>query len=444
MKRSVAVLAPGVLLVAAVVTQRSYGQDEVPIELTFSPSNTVTGVQTQTAIGGGNAEATADGGNSISWSNSQADGGSGIGWSNSKAEGGVGWSDSSSSVNIKTTSTTNVKNRVPPLTTYHPYLPIFQHGGWGTINAYFPTGPSANDMVYQQVFDPSNADDVRAMRGILGSLGFQGPVEMIGGLINGIGTLFGGPDRFHHGRGVEIINAVVRERRPKDKPLFVFIDSYIDPDRLRDAGYAYVGRLSFEGKTNRNWDHVYNAAIAEALPWDVDILLVSGGMKGVTVGSNTSLSSGGGYGQPDFSLSLFGGVSKGVTEGKGEAVLSASAFRYCPELIQRRRSYDALLQKICKQPGPGTVATAAAPSRPAAQPAAAATPAPRQAASPRQAAAPSQAVAAAAAAERPAVVARNTNRTSPGIKVSHELWNKAGFSGPVKYVTLTDSPPGSQ
>jgi hypothetical protein len=296
--------------------------------------------------------------------------------------------------------------------------------------------------VYQRVFDPSNADDVRDMRGILGSLGFQGPVEMIGGFVNGIATLFGAPDRFHHGRGVEIVNAVARQRRPKDKPLFVFIDSYIDADRLREAGYAYVGRLSFEGKTNRNWDHVYNAAIAEALPWDVDILLVSGGMKGVTVGSNTSLSSGGGYGQPDFSLSLFGGVSKGVTEGKGEAVLSASAFRYCPELIRHRRSYDALLQKICKQPGPGTAPTAAAPSRLAAQPTAAATPAPRQAASPRQAGTPRPVPT--AAAEPPAVVARNTNPPSPGIKISHKLWNKAGFSGPVQYVTLTDSSPVSQ
>jgi len=102
-----------------------------------------------------------------------------------------------------------------------------------------------------------------------------------------------------------------------------------------------------EGAVDRNWDHVYDAAVAEALPWDVDILLVSGGMKGVTVGSNLSFpGAGGAFSQANYSISMFGAVSSGITEGKGKAVVSASGYRYCPALARRRRIPKAFYEKF--------------------------------------------------------------------------------------------------
>jgi len=127
----------------------------------------------------------------------------------------------------------------------------------------------------------------------------------------------------------------------------VFTDSNVDTNLLRNAGYAYVGKVSLEGKVDRNWDHVYDAAVAEALPWNVDILLVSGGMKGVTVGSNIAFpGAGGAYSQANYSVSLFGAVSSGITEGKGKAIMSAAGYRYCPSLVNRRKIPKAFYDKI--------------------------------------------------------------------------------------------------
>ncbi|OHB67494.1 MAG: hypothetical protein A2Y77_05875 [Planctomycetes bacterium RBG_13_62_9] len=374
-------------------------------------SNNVQNTQSQTAtaVGGGNADsvstavvgdntATAQGGSSISYSNATAEGGSGVGWSNSVSEGGIGWSDSDSSAMLvlSTTSITNVKNRTAPLTTYPPYLPIWNHGGWGTIQGYFPNGPATGDNVYQRLFDPSSETDMQELKRMLTSLSYENPIHMLGGAVNGIVALFGGPDNYHHGRGFEIANSLVRDRRPKDKALIVFIDSLIDPQLLKEAGYAYVGRLSLEGKPDRNWDQVYSAAIAETLPWDVDLLLVAGGMKGVTVGSNVSFPTGSvGYAQTNYSLSLFGGYAQGITEGKGEAVLSASAYRFCPELLQRRRVPEALFEKLRR-----------------AQPAAAA-------------AAPSQAPVPATPPGR--IVAPEPGTRKAGVGVSKELYDMAGL-----------------
>lgn len=304
-------------------------------------------VQNTQAIGGGNAvsSATSD---SIAWA----------GGGTANAEGGE--SASSSILVFNPVSTSNYKSRTPPMTTYPPYLPVWNHGGWGTIKAYFPNGPTNNDRVYERVFDPTNEDDMREVKGILHSLPYTGPIKLIGGIVNGIGTLFGGPDKSHHGRGFDIANSVIRDRRPEGKPLLVFIDSYVDPMKLEDEGYAYVGRLSLEGDADRNWDQVYNAAVAEALPWDVDILLISGGMKGVTVGATTSMSAGGGYSQTNYSLSLFGGKTTGVTEGKGEAVMSATAYRYCPEMIARHRIPESLYERIRVRPQ--TVASKSTPA----------------------------------------------------------------------------------
>ncbi len=338
MKRLAAMLVC-VLMTVAVAYGTGYGGDS-NISLTSDFQSSL--MQNATAIGGGNADST-------STSNAVAEGGMADSWSYS--EGGIGWSDSVSSVNIDTTSISNYKGRTSPIGAYPPYLPSWNHGGWGTINAYFANGPTSRGGVYERTFDTANPDDVRELKGILSSLSYSGPLEIVGGLFNGLFQLFGGPDRTHHGRGFDIANSVIRDRRPEGKPLFVLIDSNVDAGLLAEAGYAYVGRLSLEGSVKRNWDHVYNATVAEALPWDVDILLVSGGMKGVTVGSNTSFpSAGGAFSQTNYSLSLLGGHGKGITEGKGEAMISAAAYRYCPEMLKRRSIPAALYERIRIRP----------------------------------------------------------------------------------------------
>jgi len=328
MRRLLAALIP--MVVTCAVTS---GQTNVATHV--NPAQN----QSTNLVGGGNADST---------SNAVAVSTGGTSDSVSISEGGIGWSDSDSAATLyyAPTSISNYKSRTPPLSTYPPYLPMWQHGGWGTIQAYFANGPTTHDRVYERTVDPSNDIDVKEIKGILRSLPHAGAVEVLGGFFNSVGRLFGAPDKSHHGRGFDIANSVVRDRRPKGKPLLVFIDSYIDPVLLEEEGYAYVGRISLEGSTKRNWDHVYNAAVAEALPWDVDILLVAGGMKGVTVGSTVSMGGGGGYSQPDYSLSLFPGKSKGVTEGKGEAVISATAYRFCPERLERLRRPEALYERI--------------------------------------------------------------------------------------------------
>jgi hypothetical protein len=412
MKRISTAIIPIVLIAAAASGQQNN-------------TNNTTNTQSQSsvAVGGGSADsistavvgdnmATAQGGNSISYSNANATGGNGIGWSNSVSEGGTGvaWSDggvSNASVNIQTTSIANYKTRVPPMTTYPPYLPIFNHGGWGTINAYFPNGPAVGDGAYQRAFDPSNAADMRELRRILTSIPYDGPINILGGVLYTISAAFGGPDCYHRGRGIEIASSLVRDRRPKGKQLVVLIDSYVDPQLLAAAGYAYVGRISLEGKYDRNWDQVYSAAVAEAIPWDVDVLLIAGGMKGVTVGSNDSFPSvGAGYSQANYSLSMFGGTAKGITEGKGEAVVSASGFRYSPSMLQRRKIPEGLFEKIRR---PAATPTAAGQTQPAAA-----------ALQPRTATTTPDAAA----------------RRSPGVDVSKQLYDMAGLSGPVDPVNV--------
>ena len=266
------------------------------------------------------------------------------------AEGGEGGDASSSSgavANISTNSTSNYRTRTPPISMFPPYLPYWQHGGWGTVKAYFPNGPNSDDQVYERTFSPDNPHDMKELRSVLESLPYDGPLNLIGGILNGVGAVFGGPDNYHRGRGFEIASSLVRIRRPKRKPLVVFIDANVNREFLKRAGYAYVGKVSLEGKVDRNWDHVYDAAVAETLPWDVDILLISGGMKGVTVGSNfTFPAAGGAYSQANYSISLLGGTSSGITEGKGEALVSAEGYRFCPQTIYRRRIPQTFYDRI--------------------------------------------------------------------------------------------------
>ncbi len=350
-------------------------------------------------------------------------------------------SSSSSDVSVNTTSVSNYKTRTPPVSTFPPYLPYWTHGGWGTIKAYFPNGPNADDQVYERIFNPNNPDDMREVRSVLESLPYESPFNVLGGILNGVGAIFGGPDNYHHGRGFEIANSLVRVRRPNGKALLVFIDSNVNTNLLNKAGYAYVGKVSLEGRVERNWDHVYDAAVAEALPWDVDILLISGGMKGVTVGSNIAFpGASGAYSQTNYSVSMFGAVSSGITEGKGKAVVSAAGYRYSPALANRRRIPQAFYNRIhaMVQPIPeGTEAVQRVLLPP---------PTPRE----KYPVIPREEYPATQREEYPATQREKLPTTAtqkppaiprkkrPGVRVSRELYEMAGFGEhqQVDYVTI--------
>jgi hypothetical protein len=270
---------------------------------------------------------------------------------------------STSGVSINTTTIAKSKVRIPPLSVVAPYLPYWQHSGWGIVNAYFPNGPSSNNTAYERTFNPCDPEDMKELKGIFGSLPYTGPLESLVGVYNCVRVVLGGPDNFHHGKGFEIANAIIRDRRPEGKPLLVFIDSNIDKQTLAQCGYAYVGRISLEGDIERNWDHVYDAAIAEALPWDVDIVLIAGGMKGVTKGSTLAFpGASAGFSQSSYSISLLGALSSGITEGKGKAVLSAECYRFCPRALMKRSIPKEFYDKIHIQPKPAAVPAPAAPA----------------------------------------------------------------------------------
>jgi hypothetical protein len=356
------------------------------------------------------------------------------------ASGGDSQSDSRSNsnanVNLNTTSVSNYQTRTPPLTTFPPYLPYWNHGGWGTIKAYFPNGPTANDQVYETTFDPQNCADMRELRSVLKSLPHTGVLPVVGGVLNGVAVaLFGKPDTYFHGRGIEIADSIVRDRRPEGKSLLVFIDSNVDLNLLGEEGYAYMGKVSVEGDPDRNWDQAYKGAVAEALLWDVDILLISGGMKGVTTGTNVTFpSAAAGYSQANYSLSLLGAKAKGITEGKGKAILSAEAYRYSPQTIERRRIPAALYDRIrlrpraaaASEPEPAlTRPEVSEPARDSGEPAAAAS-APAAVSAPGSASAVAPASVPAPAKTRRADSKRPTY-SGPGITMSRELFELAGF-----------------
>jgi hypothetical protein len=394
MKRLVTVLIPVLM-----VTAGSYATGGTPAP---DPADTQIGIennintsqyQNVSLTGGGDSTSIAEGGSA-----------------SATAYGGSSKSDaaSSSGASISTTSVSNYEARTPPLSVFPPYLPYWNHGGWGTVKAYFPNGPNSDEKIYERAFDPESADDMRDLRGVIEALSYEGPLEGIGGLLNGVGVIFGGPDNYHHGRGFEISSSLVRTRRPDDKPLLVFIDTNVDTNLLRKAGYAYVGKVSLEGKIDRNWDQVYNAAVAETLPWDVDILLISGGMKGVTVGSNLSFpGAAGAYSQANYSISLFGSVSSGITEGKGKALVSAEAYRFWPQAVDSRRIPHAFYDRIRAQLMPGPSDTRLTEPRPSG-----------------------------VGAARQAVPATGKRR-APGVEISQELYDLAGFNENQRIENLT-------
>lgn len=332
MKRLIFVLVP-----VLVVLGGAYVYGNIPVPPTPTPTNTQVDVDVDNNI------------RNTQYQNVSVDGG---GDSSSTAYGGSSKSDaySSSGASITNISGSKLETRTPPLSVFPPYLPYWNHGGWGTVKAYFPNGPNSDERIYERAFNPDNETDMKDLRGVIESLSYENPLGVIGGLLNGVGVIFGGPDNYHHGRGFEISSSLVRTRRPEGKPLLVFVDTNVNTELLMKAGYAYVGKVSLEGKVDRNWDQVYDAAVAETLPWDVDILLISGGMKGVTVGSNISFpGAAGAYSQANYSVSLFGSVSSGITEGKGKAILSAQGYRFWPKAAQRRRIPESFYNKIRAQ-----------------------------------------------------------------------------------------------
>jgi hypothetical protein len=326
----------GLLAVTVVASEASASGRVAPTYGSGDNISNISNVTTQQTLSQtmqGQGYATAEGGDAY------ASGGEAVSYS--------GGSSSGANAIISTSSVSNYKYRTQPLSIVPPYLPFWTHGGWGTLKAYFPNGPNADDAVYERTFDPSEPVDMAELRSVLESLSYEGPLDVVGGIVNGVVAVFGGPDNYHHGRGFEIANSLIRCPRPRGKPLFVFIDTNVDKNLIRDAGYAYVGRVNVEGEADLNWDHVYNAAVAEALPWDVDILLISGGMKGVTVGSNISFPGAGiGYSQTNYSISLFGAASNGVTEGKGKAMISAAGYKYWPAAAHRRRIPMSIYNRI--------------------------------------------------------------------------------------------------
>jgi len=398
MKRFIAVLIP-VLMIAGV----AYATGGTP---TPTPTPDPTAVNTQIGI-----ENNID---TSQYQNVSLDGG---GDSSSTAYGGSSKSDaaSSSGASISTTSVSNYQTRTPPLSVFPPYLPYWNHGGWGTVKAYFPNGPNSDEEIYERAFNPDSEEDMKDLRGVIEAIPHDGPIEMLGSILNGVGAIFCGPDNYHHGRGFEISSSLVRTRRPNRKPLLVFIDTNVDTNLLRDAGYAYVGKVSLEGRIDRNWDQVYDAAVAETLPWDVDILLISGGMKGVTVGSNISFpGAAGAYSQANYSVSLFGSVSSGITEGKGKATLSAQGYRFWPKAAQRRRIPQAFYNRIRAQ-------VSSRITDPAVQGQSG------LGVSRRAAAAPTMRGQSSVGAARQATPVRR-RKPAPGVEISQELYDMAGFS----------------
>jgi len=323
--------------------------------------------------------------------------------------------------------------RTPPLTTFPPYLPYWNHGGWGTIKAYFPNGPTANDQIYETTFNPKDPDDMHEVRSVLTAIPHQGVLEAAGGVLNTVAVvLFGKPDTYFRGRGIAIADSIVRDRRPDGKSLLVFIDSNVDMKLLGEEGYAYMGKVSIEADTSRNWDQAYKAAVAEALLWDVDILLVAGGMKGVTTGTNVTFpSAAGGYSQMSYSLSLLGAKATGITEGKGKAILSAEAYRFAPQTLERRRIPAVIYDRIRARPWPVAATNDG-------------TPAPTQLLGPARSDAYGSAGGGPLPARPPAVAParggtpRAPDYTGPGVTMSRELYDLAGFGNDhqVGYTTV--------
>jgi hypothetical protein len=134
--------------------------------------------------------------------------------------------------------------------------------------------PSRDVRVYERLFRPNDFWDMEKIRRIIRSAPYMGPIECLGGVLNEIGVALGASDRIHYGRGFLISSSVDRRMRPDGKPIRVVLDRHASPERLKKARCTYVGKVYIVGQFHHTWDHVYYAALAEVIPWDVDILVI--------------------------------------------------------------------------------------------------------------------------------------------------------------------------
>ena len=274
----------------------------------------------------------SEGGDSDATSIAVSEGGEG-------GQGGAGGQSSagagaSADNTINTTSISNYEVKTPPLPVPAPYLPFAQHGGWGVIETFFQNGPNGDLAAYAQKFNPSDKQQMKELRNISNK-----------GLIEGLISLFGD-------NKIKITESLVKTPRKEGKVLRTIPGVIGAREKLQEAGYISVGKIGCRGTLDHNWDHVYLASVEEALKWDIDIILVDGGMKGVTIMKNGTFPGiAGAYGQANYSISALGVTADGITEASGRPVLSAEAYRYDPITLEKRRVSREFYNRIGLEPG---------------------------------------------------------------------------------------------
>jgi hypothetical protein len=137
-------------------------------------------------------------------------------------------------INYAPTSNANYETRVPPLGFVPPYLPMWQHGGWGTVNGYFPNGPTTDDRAYERMFDPEAKEDMQMLKRLLRSAPYANGFKAIGGLFTP--TL-----KTHRLRGFNVSNALFRDERPEGKRFMIMIDNDVDRETTPDGGICLCG-----------------------------------------------------------------------------------------------------------------------------------------------------------------------------------------------------------
>ena len=95
----------------------------------------------------------------------------------SQASSVIGGGDSSSTSSadgawsyLSLASTSNYKGRTAPIAPASPYLPLWNHGGWGTVQGYFANGPTTTNCVYERMIDPEDSEDIKQLHKILGAV----------------------------------------------------------------------------------------------------------------------------------------------------------------------------------------------------------------------------------------------------------------------------------
>lgn len=200
-----------------------------------------------------------------------------------------------------------------------PYLPYWAHAGWGLVEGFSFNSPNRDAEAYECQIDPLNREQMKEIKKALNDIDYKGPFELLGGILS--------PGNLTGGKFNRRVNSIIRKPRRPGQPLVLLIDN-VDYKALEKDGYVYVGEIGIEGGLKHNFDQIYTAIIAEVLPWDVDLLLFSGGGKGVTIGSTRAFpNAAGAYTSTDFSVSSLFGDSQGIVEGSQRQVIKGVAYR---------------------------------------------------------------------------------------------------------------------